>query len=42
MVCGGYGGLSMSLVEFAERRSDWLLVRNKVEGKVRGDQCVVM
>jgi len=30
------------VVEFAERRSDWLLVRNKVEGKVRGDQCVVM
>lgn len=30
------------VVEFAERRSDWLVVRNKVEGKVRGDQCTVM
>ncbi|KIW17448.1 hypothetical protein PV08_04642 [Exophiala spinifera] len=30
------------VVEFAERRSDWLLVKARVEGKVKGDNCVVM
>lgn len=30
------------VVEFAERRSDWLLVKGRVEGKVKGDNCVVM
>ncbi|EXJ96446.1 hypothetical protein A1O1_01572 [Capronia coronata CBS 617.96] len=30
------------VVEFAERRSDWLLVRSRVEGKVRGEGCVLM
>lgn len=30
------------VVEFAERRSDWLLVRGRVEGKVKGDGCVMM
>lgn len=30
------------VVEFAERRSDWLAVRGRVEGKVRGESCVVM
>ncbi|EXJ78998.1 hypothetical protein A1O3_08499 [Capronia epimyces CBS 606.96] len=30
------------VVEFAERRSDWLLVRSRVEGKVRGEACTVM
>ncbi|KAI1621465.1 exocyst complex component Sec10-domain-containing protein [Exophiala viscosa] len=30
------------VVEFAERRSDWLLVKGRVEGKVKGDGCVVM
>ncbi|EXJ64839.1 hypothetical protein A1O7_01177 [Cladophialophora yegresii CBS 114405] len=30
------------VVEFAERRSDWLLLRARVEGKVKGDGCVVM
>ena len=30
------------VVEFAERRSDWLLLRARVEGKVKGDGCNVM
>lgn len=30
------------VVEFAERRSDWLLVRGRVEKKVQGDSCLVM
>lgn len=30
------------VVEFAERRSDWLTVRSRVEGRVKGDGCVVM
>jgi recyclin-1 len=30
------------VVEFAERRSDWLLLRARVEGKVKVDGCVVM
>ena len=30
------------VVEFAERRSDWLLVRGRVEKRVQGDSCVVM
>jgi recyclin-1 len=30
------------VVEFAERRSDWLQVKGRVEGKVKGDSCIVM
>ena len=30
------------VVEFAERRSDWLLLKTRVEGKVKGDGCAVM
>lgn len=30
------------VVEFAERRSDWLLVKGRVEGKVKGEGCCVM
>jgi recyclin-1 len=30
------------VVEFAERRSDWLVLRARVEGKVKGDGCCVM
>lgn len=30
------------VVEFAERRSDWLMLRARVEGKVKGDGCLVM
>ncbi len=30
------------VVEFAERRSDWLAIRSKVEGRVRGESCLVM
>ncbi|KIW96585.1 uncharacterized protein Z519_01976 [Cladophialophora bantiana CBS 173.52] len=30
------------VVEFAERRSDWLLLRARVEGKVKGDGCILM
>ncbi|KIW30618.1 uncharacterized protein PV07_06351 [Cladophialophora immunda] len=30
------------VVEFAERRSDWLSLRARVEGKVKGDGCIVM
>jgi recyclin-1 len=30
------------VVEFAERRSDWLLVRGRVERKVQGDGCTLM
>ncbi|OAP62478.1 hypothetical protein AYL99_04683 [Fonsecaea erecta] len=30
------------VVEFAERRSDWLLLRARVEGKVKGDGCIAM
>ena len=30
------------VVEFAERRTDWLLVRSKVEKRVQGDGCVTM
>ncbi|RVX68521.1 hypothetical protein B0A52_07945 [Exophiala mesophila] len=30
------------VVEFAERRADWLLVRGRVEKKVSGEQCLVM
>lgn len=30
------------VVEFAERRSDWLSIRNKVENRVRGESCVIM
>ncbi|OAG35621.1 hypothetical protein AYO21_10228 [Fonsecaea monophora] len=30
------------VVEFAERRSDWLSLRARVEGKVKGDGCFVM
>lgn len=30
------------VVEFAERRSDWLLVKSRVEGKITGEACVVM
>ncbi|KAL2392199.1 F-box protein pof6 [Exophiala dermatitidis] len=30
------------VVEFAERRSDWLVVRGRVEGKIRGEGCLVM
>ena len=30
------------VVEFAERRSDWLLVRGRVEKRVQGDSCAVM
>ncbi|KAK5943680.1 F-box protein: endocytic membrane traffic, recycling ReCYcling 1 [Knufia obscura] len=30
------------VVEFAERRSDWLAIRSKVEGRVRGENCVLM
>ncbi|KAL2421218.1 F-box protein pof6 [Exophiala dermatitidis] len=30
------------VVEFAERRSDWLVVRGRVEGKIRGEGCVVI
>ena len=30
------------VVEFAERRSDWLFVRGRVEKRVQGDSCVVM
>jgi recyclin-1 len=30
------------VVEFAERRSDWLQVRSRVEKRVQGDSCLVM
>jgi recyclin-1 len=30
------------VVEFAERRSDWLVVKSRVEGRVKGEACVVM
>ncbi|KIX93330.1 uncharacterized protein Z520_10973 [Fonsecaea multimorphosa CBS 102226] len=30
------------VVEFAERRSDWFSLRARVEGKVKGDGCIVM
>lgn len=30
------------VVEFAERRNDWLLVRSRIEGKVKGDGCILM
>ncbi len=30
------------VVEFAERRSDWLSVKGRVEKRVQGDSCVVM
>ena len=30
------------VVEFAERRSDWLLLRTRVEGQIKGDACVLM
>ncbi|KIX00182.1 uncharacterized protein Z518_10320 [Rhinocladiella mackenziei CBS 650.93] len=30
------------VVEFAERRSDWLVVRARVERRVQGDNCLVM
>jgi len=30
------------VVEFAERRSDWLSIKGKVEAKVSGDSCVLM
>jgi recyclin-1 len=30
------------VVEFAERRADWLVVRARVERRVQGDNCVVM
>ena len=30
------------VVEFAERRSDWLAIRSKVEGRVRGESCLIM
>jgi len=30
------------VVEFAERRSDWLVVKGRVEGKVKGEGCCVM
>ncbi|KEF53766.1 uncharacterized protein A1O9_10167 [Exophiala aquamarina CBS 119918] len=30
------------VVEFAERRSDWLLVKGRVEGRVKGEGCCIM
>lgn len=30
------------VVEFAERRSDWLIIRTKVENRVKGESCSVM
>lgn len=30
------------VVEFAERRSDWLAVKGRVEGKVKGEACCLM
>lgn len=30
------------VVEFAERRSDWLVVKGRVEGRVKGEGCCVM
>ncbi|KAK5076189.1 F-box protein: endocytic membrane traffic, recycling ReCYcling 1 [Lithohypha guttulata] len=30
------------VVEFAERRSDWLAIRTKVESRVKGESCSVM
>lgn len=30
------------VVEFAERRSDWLLIKSKVESRVMGEKCLVM
>ncbi|ETN38909.1 uncharacterized protein HMPREF1541_06951 [Cyphellophora europaea CBS 101466] len=30
------------VVEFAERRADWLLIRGRVERRVQGDSCAVM
>lgn len=30
------------VVEFAERRADWLLIRSRVERRVQGDGCEVM
>jgi len=30
------------VVEFAERRSDWLAIKSKVEGRVRGENCMLM
>ena len=39
-----YGGVFTveEVVEFAERRADWLVVRARVEGRVKGDGCRVM
>ena len=39
-----YNGIftTEEVVEFAERRTDWLAVRSKVEKRVQGDGCVVM
>lgn len=39
-----YGGVFTveEVVEFAERRSDWLLLRSRVEGRVKGDGCALM
>lgn len=30
------------VLEFAERRSDWLTIRNKVESRVKGENCLIM
>ena len=30
------------VVEFVERRADWLLVRSRVQRRVQGDNCIVM
>lgn len=30
------------VLEFAERRSDWLAIRNKVESRVKGENCLIM
>lgn len=30
------------VVEFAERRSDWLAIKTKVEGRVKGESCSLM
>ncbi|KAJ9602439.1 F-box protein: endocytic membrane traffic, recycling ReCYcling 1 [Cladophialophora chaetospira] len=30
------------VIEFAERRSDWLMLKKSVEGKLKGDGCVLM
>lgn len=38
---GGVFGVE-EVVEFCERRVDWYAVRNRVEGKIRGESCIVM